>query len=176
MEPSCNPFAQSDIPLPDSADRLWRALEHKLAQTPLGAAHVLCVGFCGDDLQALRKFSRLAGARLTAGAASVSQLGDHALLQNYHYFLVNLDAFPDAETAIESLLAFRAWRPEAVVLLCSREVCGDDFGTERAMITDATLRLPATLERFTRAVFAAATTAAARSHARYQSHHRKWPQ
>lgn len=145
------------------ADRLFDALDARLACTPLCQARVLLVGFTAQDRAELRRFVRLAGARMTAATASTAALADDPGLCHYSHLLVDLDAFPDLEDAVETLCAYRERHPGQIVILLGRELTGDDHGTERAPIADASLRLPVNLPRLTRALFAAGANALSRT-------------
>lgn len=156
--------AQPAPPSPGGlADRLFEAFETRLAETPLGQARVLLVGFPAQDRAELRKLARLAGARLTAACVTTTALEDAQGIDRFTHLFIDLDAFPDLEAAIDVLRACRERHPEQIVLLFGRDLRGDDLGAERAPICDASLRLPVDLSRLLRALFAAQVNSRARS-------------
>lgn len=153
----------------DLQTSLFRALEARLAQTPLGCARVLLLGFEPGEIAALRKLVRLAGSRTTAAAASTRALCDDAAIAHFSHVFVSLDSVCDLGAAVDALIAHRARHPKQIVFLCDRGFGTDDLGTERAPIADASLRLPVSLPRFMRALFAAGANAVARAGSNRQS-------
>mgnify|MGYP007117149188 CR=1 FL=1 len=63
------------------------------------------------------------------------------------HVVVNIDAFGDTGEAVDCLMAFRQQRPTVRVVAVTRACTGDDFGSERQMICDATLRAPVSCNR-----------------------------
>ena len=61
---------------------------------------------------------------------------------NTTVLLVNVDTLGDVEDAVDELIAFRKQFPAVIVMMVSACVLGDDFGTYRQLICDATLRSP----------------------------------
>lgn len=63
------------------------------------------------------------------------------------HVVVNIDAFRDTGEAVDCLIAFRQQRPSVRVVAVAQSCTGDDFGSERQMICDATLRAPVSPSR-----------------------------
>ena len=72
------------------------------------------------------------------GLARASKFPSNRLL-----LLCDLDAFAALEDAMEALIRFRQDNPEVAVVIGSKEFGGHDFSVERALIADASLKLPA---------------------------------
>ncbi|WP_296641357.1 hypothetical protein [Roseinatronobacter sp.] len=68
---------------------------------------------------------------------------------NYKFICVDLDHFQSMNEAVEVCLWLRKEKRGTKIILLSHDVVTDDFGTERNIIADATLRKPVTLNRFT---------------------------
>jgi len=69
--------------------------------------------------------------------------------------LVNVDTLGDVEDAVDELIAFRKQYPAVIVMMVSACVLGDDFGTYRQLICDATLRSPISQTRLENGLAAA---------------------
>lgn len=138
------------------ADRLQAKVERKLVTDSFLETRVLLIGFTGRDLHEMRQTLRAIRVSATAAVSDVGQLRDVAVMGlGFTHVLVNLDAFDDVEDGVDALLDFRAAAPELVVVVCSAMVSGDDFGSERARICDATLKLPASATRLARGLVSA---------------------
>ena len=61
--------------------------------------------------------------------------------------VVNLDAFSDLDDALDCLIDFRIKSPGTIVILVSYFVGSDDFGAERQILCDVTLRAPVSVSR-----------------------------
>jgi hypothetical protein len=128
-----------------AADVFARAIRQQTTESHV-KARVLLLGFQGDDLADLRNALRQSGVTTTAAIGSVKRLPEFATMQQaFSHILVNLDAYEDIEDGVNALLEFRAAARGFVVILCSAKVSGDDFGTERAAICEATFRLPVSI-------------------------------
>lgn len=132
----------------DIADRLWSGAADRLDAERLAEARVLLLGFPPEHLAGLRENLRCGGVRATAAAPSVMQLRNVVEMGTaFSHVLVNFDAFDDVESGVDALVAFRTGAPGIIVVVCSALVGGDDLGSERALICDATLRLPVSAPR-----------------------------
>jgi hypothetical protein len=56
--------------------------------------------------------------------------------------VVGIDLFHDMNEAMDALMPFRRQHPELVIVIASRVLSAHDFSCERAVIADASLRLP----------------------------------
>jgi hypothetical protein len=68
---------------------------------------------------------------------------------DFAFAAIDVDHFPDCDTAVDFCLVLRRFHPLCRVILLSSEVAKDDFGPERRPIADATLKKPITQNRFT---------------------------
>lgn len=125
-------------------DKAKKALRSKVLQN----TRVLLIGFTPRHLADTTYHLRSIGVAATASISNVHHLQNVSDLGvGFTHVLVNIDAFDDIETGVEALIAYRSSAPDLVVLVCSEIVGGDDFGSERAGICDATLKLPISLPR-----------------------------
>ncbi len=116
--------------------------------TSLADARVLIVGFSAGQLPGLRRSLQRSGVREIVATPSVQKLQIVSEMQNaYSHIVVNFDAFESTESGVDALFTFRMQVSGFVVILCSAFASGDDFGTERAAICDATLRVPVSEHR-----------------------------
>ena len=123
--------------------RLFARAEDSVRGATLSDARVLLVGFSSAQLASMREHLRAFGVRATASAPGVSQLANVIGMKGaFSHIIVNFDAFEDVETGVDCLLSFRKQTRDFVVIACSAAVAGDDFGSERSAICDATLRMP----------------------------------
>jgi hypothetical protein len=109
---------------------------------------ICALGFSARDLSDLRA---LVGedALLPPSVKSVSELiANGAPFGQATHAIVNLDAFDAVEDAVDWLLRFRQTKPDCIVLAVSSFVLGDDLGSDRRAICDATLRWPISKSRF----------------------------
>lgn len=137
-------------------DRLEAEAKTKLVVDSFLETRVLLIGFTGPQLCEIRQTLRAIRVSATAAASNVGQLQDVAEMGlGFTHVLVNFDAFDDVEAGVDALMAFRSAAPELVVVVCSEMVSGDDFGTERARICDATLKLPTSATRLARGLVSA---------------------
>lgn len=114
----------------------------------LADARVLMMGFSAGQLFGLRKSIQSCGVKGVDSIPSVQKIQIVSERQNaFSHVVVNFDAFESTECGIDALLIFRMQLSEIVVILCSAFASGDDFGTERAAICDATLLLPVSEQR-----------------------------
>jgi len=111
---------------------------------------VFILGFEEPERSSLRHMIRYSGLSPCVSSRDVFQIQDLSKIRNESsYVIINLDAFPDMDTAVDLLLQFRQQRSDVIVLMASASVLKDDFGPERVTIGDATLRLPISLRRLT---------------------------
>jgi len=132
----------------EETERLERKADRARLADGFSDVRVLLVGFDYDILFDIRQKLRSIGVAAAASAPSVKQLDDAADMRlGFTHILVNLDKFQDVEDGVDALIAFRSKSPDLIVVTFSEEVTGDDFGTERSPVCDATLRLPISKER-----------------------------
>lgn len=121
-----------------------------------GGFRVLLLGFPYGSLSQIKQRVKATGVMATASASNVEQLSDVAYMGlGLTHVVVNLDAFEDLAAGIDALIEFREDAPDIGVILLSERVGGDDFGSERSAICDATLKLPATTPRLAAGLLAA---------------------
>ena len=58
--------------------------------------------------------------------------------------VIDADMFRDMNEAVDVLMPFRREHPDQVIVIASRSFAAHDFSCERAVIADASLRLPLT--------------------------------
>ncbi len=133
-------------------DRLWSDTEVKMT-SPLSSRRVLLLGPVGPRRAAVRDMLQEIGVRMTAMVGSARHLATVVeLAASFDCVMIDFDAFDDVEDGVDALLDFRRKCPGIAVVLLSSSVGGDDLSSERAAITDATVRLPATGDRLSRAL------------------------
>lgn len=131
--------------------RLWADLNIRFDRVNLSKIRVLLLGLDGADRNEIRNNLREIGVGATGSASNLSQLGAISdMTRSFTHLIVNIDAFPDIESAIVSLMEFRKKNGEMAVVIVSSYVKDDDLSQERKYICDATLRLPVTEQRLRR--------------------------
>lgn len=130
------------------AEGLWDELERRMSLNWINHLRTLLLGFDSKELEHTLHVFGLLDIGMTASISDLSALRGPADLWNlFDVVIINHDAFEDPETAVEEYLAFRQRFEDKTVLLVSRCVGKDDLSTERAAISDATLRFPLSSER-----------------------------
>lgn len=137
--------------LPSIEDRLslsWKG-EQDLSSPDGSPIRAICaVGFSARDLADLRTVVGSVGI-LPLSVKPIAQMNACAdCFDESTHVIVNLDAFEAVEDAIECLLNFRSVKPACIVIAVSVYVLGDDLGSDRRAICDATLRWPISMSRF----------------------------
>lgn len=108
----------------------------------------LLVGFNELDLLDLQGQMRDLGVGSISVAQDVKRLLDWPRgRKTYGGVVVNLDAFSDLDEALDCLIDFRIKSPGTIVILVSYFTGGDDFGAERRILCDVTLRAPVSVKR-----------------------------
>ena len=144
---------------------LWDRAAARLETDAVCGARVLLVGFPEADQSDMLGQLRELGVGTVGAMSETGQLIALAAAEPaFSHLVVNFDACEDTETGIETLLALRKGAPGLAVVLCSAMVRGDDLGTERSAICDATLRLPVSLPRLR-----AGLKAASRNHENHEA-------
>lgn len=139
-------------------DRLMSRNDDHMRTQSLSDARVLLLAFSAVHLSELRCHLRAIGVKVTAAAPTVTQLPNvTGMGRAFTHVLINFDAYSDVESGVDKLFEFRKQSPGFVLVLCSAQVGGDDMGTERAAICDATLRLPVSMSRLRAGLIAAST-------------------
>ncbi len=108
----------------------------------------LLVGFNELDLLDLQGQMRDLGVGSIAVSRDVKKL--HSWPQERKScsgVVVNLDAFSDLDDALDCLIDFRIKSPGTIVILVSYFAGHDDFGAERRILCDVTLRAPVSVRR-----------------------------
>ena len=140
----------------EETERLEVNAARALLADAFANTRVLLVGFEHEHICEMRQKLRYIGASAIASASSVRQLEDAADMRlGFTHIMVNFDAFGDVEVGVDALLSFRSRAPSKIVVACSEKVGGDDFGTERLRICDATLKLPISAPRLADGLLAA---------------------
>jgi len=147
---------------PELEKNLWDEMDARLVHHPLNKADVLLVGFMPDDTYNLVEYICFSGGQFSGVTPTVGVLDDEKFMAVTSHVFVNLSAFSDLDRAITTLMKLREKHLHITIILCSNEIKGDDFGTERLPIADATMRLPTTVQNFTRALDAAEINSAPR--------------
>lgn len=130
------------------ADRLDAMAASKLEGEPLRTPRVLVIGFEKGHLSNIRQGLGAIGVLATATASNVHRLREFATAGlGFSHVIISFDAFGDVAEGVDALMAFRRIAPDVSVVMCSEHVGGDDFGSERARICDATLKLPTSAAR-----------------------------
>lgn len=68
---------------------------------------------------------------------------------DFEFAVIDIDHFPNCDTAVDFCLILRRFHPLCRVILLSSDVSKDDYGPERRPIADATLKKPINQNRFT---------------------------
>lgn len=119
-----------------------------MLSNPLAGKSALVLGFDTCALPALRLDLRELGVTPVISCQNVMQLEDISEMRFRADFLIlNFDMFVDVEDGVIALMEFRARHRNVAVVIISRSVAGDDIGTERKAICDATLRAPLSFDR-----------------------------
>jgi hypothetical protein len=135
------------------AERLLTAMEEKEHQSRLSSCRILVLGFDMEGFVRIRDLLRQMNVLAVAAAPSIKQLGSIERMNlDFTHVILNFDAFIDTEHGVGALLEFRQAVPDVKIIICSSNVNGDDFGTERSSICDATLRFPVSLRSMRSAI------------------------
>lgn len=130
------------------AGRLLKECDRLMLSNPLAGKSALVLGFDTCALPALRLDLRELGVTPVISCQNVMQLEDISEMRFRADFLIlNFDMFVDVEDGVIALMEFRARHRNVAVVIISRSVAGDDIGTERKAICDATLRAPLSFDR-----------------------------
>lgn len=149
-------FRQISKSDPLTHGRLWADMNIRFDKVNLHSIRVLLLGLDGADRNEIRDNLRRIGVGATGTASNVSQLGAISnMTRSFTHLIVNIDSFPDLESAIVSLMEFRQKTGEMAVVIVSSQVQDDDLSQERRSICDATLRLPVTEQRLRRGLLEA---------------------
>jgi hypothetical protein len=144
----------SPAPISDAAEKKWDMYAHRLISisekiekaAKFSDARVLLLGFHADELRAVRGVLCRLGVMAVATAPNVNLIEKITFMNlDFTHIFVNFDGFADTESGIEALITFRQSVSDVKVIICSSNVRGDDFGSERSCIGAATLRFPLTL-------------------------------
>jgi hypothetical protein len=110
-------------------------------------ARVIIIGFSYSQLTYIRSLLQKSNVRTISSTSNVYQLSKIGEMgAAFSHIIIDIDAFDGLATGVDALLSFRQ-KYNHIVLLCSASVTKDDFGTERLVICDASLRLPLSLSR-----------------------------
>lgn len=142
---------------PDAAleDRLLTEASRRMQENLLNTARIMLAGFDPEMLDWMRSELRALGLWVVDAAPAARDIRDVVEIgPAFDHLVINLDAFEDAEAGVDALLPLRARCGDAIIVLVSASVSGDDFGCERRAICDATLRAPASASRIKQALVA----------------------
>jgi hypothetical protein len=138
---------------------LWGKASERMSRKPFANMSAVIVGFHDGYLYDVRHIVAGLDFKVTARLRNVENLVALADAElGFSVVIVDIDAFDDIETAVDSLVEFRRKAPSSVVVLVSSKVGGDDFGSERLPICDVTLRAPLSAERLKQAVSSGAAS------------------
>ncbi|PZX45715.1 hypothetical protein LY56_01740 [Roseinatronobacter thiooxidans] len=132
---------------PTDFEALWSDMSRKFDAQGAHYKRAALMGFDHGSAARLREICAQLKVTHCAEFASVQILCNPGAMQAHDVIILNVDAFEDVVQAVDVLHHFRASLPSIAVILISSAVRGDDFGSERLPICDATLRAPATLPR-----------------------------
>lgn len=110
----------------------------------LGDYRIICIGQLTSPIWA--HFDWLGDVAISitssidpmAGLVRASKFPPNRLL-----LLCDIDGFDQLEQAVEALVQFRRDHPDVTVVVASKGFGAHDFGVERAMLADASVKLPA---------------------------------
>jgi hypothetical protein len=135
------------------AARLLTAMEEKEQQSRLSSCRILVLGFDMEGFVRIRDLLRQLYVLSVAAAPNIKQLGSiESMNLDFTHIILNFDAFIDIEHGVGALLEFRQAVPDIKIIICSSNVNGDDFGTERNCICDTTLRFPVSMRSIRAAI------------------------
>lgn len=118
----------------------------------LRGTHLLLLGFKPEERLDLCRYLKHERAFVSWSSEVWKLSADPQGCSAFDAIIVNLDAFEDLDTGVDTLLFFRLNNPSIAIVLVSTRVNRDDFGDHRRAICDATLRSPATPDRLVAAV------------------------
>lgn len=132
---------------------LWHEAGERIKTRTASGLRAIVIGFDPEARQHLLSKLREIGVVQTASISDVCALeGSTEITRPFDIIVVNFDAFGDPVDAVDALVEFRKSLQNKRVILISAQVKGDDFGSERKAICDATLRSPVTNERLNSAI------------------------
>jgi len=132
----------------DPGPDVWARATSGLGANPLAKARVLVAGFDPAQHSALEAQLREIGVTCVVALPCIEALSPMAASDRaFSHAIVDFDAYEDVSDGVDALLGLRSSAPGLVIVLCSAMVRGDDLGTDRQAICDATLRLPVSLPR-----------------------------
>ena len=134
--------------LDDCNSMAWSNKRVAPAQVRSPVRAMCALGFSARELSDLRRVVGDAGPLLSSVQPVPELIVNRAQFEQSTHAIVNLDAFEAVEDAVDWLLNFRLTVPECIVVAVSSFVSGDDLGSERRAICDATLRWPISKHRF----------------------------
>jgi len=140
---------------PTDVEALWSEMSRKFDAQTCHYKRAALVGFDHGGAARLREICTQLNVAQCTEFASVQMLCNPSLIQAHDVIILNVDAFESLVQAVDILRQFRVSAPEVSIILISSAVRGDDFGSERRPICDASLRAPATLPRLKSAFRAA---------------------
>ena len=119
------------------------ATDRFLVGPNLGDYRIICIGQLTSPIWA--HFDWLGDVAISitssidpmAGLVRASKLPPNRLL-----LLCDIDGFDELEQAVEALVQFRRDYPDVTVVVASKGFGAHDFGVERAMLADASVKLP----------------------------------
>jgi hypothetical protein len=137
-------------------EQLWQKAGDLGKKSALEGSRVCVLGFDQDRQRDIEDIIRNSGIATRSECGNVCNLRSiDCRASGISHVLVNVDAFPDLDSAVSELITFRQRAPRLSVILVSSGVSGDDFGSDRRPIADATLRWPLSSSRLKRALRAA---------------------
>ena len=129
-------------------DGLWDKAGIFMHSMPFQNVKALLIGFSESDLYMVRTHLKNIGVKLIAFMPTLRHIEHIPPIKDiFTHVFINFDAFEDVETGVDALLNARGRGAHVVIILCSKEVSGDDLDINRILICDATLRLPLTDQR-----------------------------
>ena len=123
--------------------QIWNRLDEHIGARKLRVFPAYILGFCDTSAVWLKNILKEMGITSYSSSVNGGEFFDFGpVTARYFYVLINAQAFEDSLELVKRLISFRERRVEAIVVLISDEVYGDDLGAERSAISDATLRAP----------------------------------
>lgn len=137
-------------------DGLWDKAGSFMHSMPFENVKALLIGFSESDLYMVRSHLKNIGVKLIAFMPTLRHVDRIPPIKDiFTHVFINFDAFEDVETGVDALLNARGKEANVVIILCSKEVSGDDLDINRILICDATLRLPLTDKRLRQGLISA---------------------
>lgn len=127
---------------------LWERTREQMKNTLFFDVKALLIGFSDHDLYMMRSQLKNIGVKFVASMPAFKHEQEISPIKNiFTHVFINFDAFEDVDSGVDALLKAREDNINLVIILLSNEISADDFDMNRALICDASLKLPLTENR-----------------------------